>query len=810
MLKNYFLIAFRNIRNYGLYSVINILGLSIGLASAILIILYLQHELSADRHLADYDEIFRVGIEVGIGGPPIVAAISSAPLGNDLVTNFPEVVGYSRFYSLDMMHSELLVEYEDRSLYESGVFLADSNFFEFFSHPVVYGDPVGSLRHNNMAVFTRSAAEKIFGPGNPVGKTFRFNRVHNVTVGAVIDDIPANSHLKFRMVMFWGSMDGYLAWQFTNTNYFQNNIFTYVKLVPGFDIRSLEGRIDEFVQERALSEFAQHDMEALFKLHLRPLNELYFQKAEQYEPFNPELIPAKGDRIYIYVFIAIAIFLTGIAAINYMNMAIARSARRSREVGVRKVLGADKGSLIRQFLSESLLITFLGFILALLWVEISLPWFNQLLMKDFSFRIFQNPALAFSVLGLMLVTGLVSGSYPAFYLSRFQPVEVLKQQVKLSDRNLSLRKILVGLQFTISVFMIIATLVVLQQLHFIRNKNLGYQTENILVLTVSDLDRERRLGLKRELGLLPGVESASLSNNVPGPGANLQNWGGMAESRDGFSETMTGVYQVDASFAEVFDLQMKEGRFFNPDLETDFTEAVIVNEAAARLFEWDEPVGKQFRNNSQNEGMRRVVGVVKDFHILSLDLNIGPLVIYPYRNGDRLIVKLTPEAGAGTLEVIRQKWDAMAGNLPLRYQFLAEHHRMGYRTHNNLGVLFAVFAMLCILLSLMGLYGLSGFSAEQKTREIGIRKVHGASLKHILMLLFREYMTILAVAILMASVLAWHFMGNWLAQFAFSVSLTILPFIVAATLAVAVSLLTVGVHAARSSGADPVKALKYE
>ncbi len=812
MIGNYFLIAYRALKKNLLYSLINITGLSLGLASAILIFMYVQHELSADKHLSHYDELYRIGIEVGIGGPPIKAGISSYPVGPDMVANFPEISDFVRMYSMDIMASEHLVEYGDHSLYEKGILLVDSNFFDLFDHPAIYGDPKAALLHNNLAILTKSTAERIFGPGNPVGETFRFNRQHHVEVGAVIEDIPDNAHLKFRMLLFWNSFDQMLGNQVsTADSYFSNNIFTYVRAVKNLNTPEFKTKVDDFIKEHVFTEFDAHEVSAVYNLHFRPMKDLYFNKGEVYEPFNPEIIPAKGDRMFVYIFITIAIFLTSIASINYMNMAIARSARRSREVGVRKALGASRQSLIRQFLSESLFYAAFAFLIAMLWVEISLPYFNNLLLKNLSFNLFSDLRFTAWIIGLVLFTGLLSGSYPAFYLSGFRPIDVLKQKTNLSDRNLFLRKTLVGLQFTISVFMIIATFVVLQQLMYMQNKDMGFHADNVMTLNITDIDPDRRMGLKNEIKQLAGIEEASLSHNLPGPPSALQKWGFSVETAEGFSERMTSVYHVDGHFADLFGIEVVAGRFFDPDQQTDLTDAFVINEAAAHLFEWDDPVGKQISHlGNGGEGARRVIGVVRDFQIASFDRAIEPLIIFPSENGSMLSMRLAGTSPGGMMRAAEQVWNNFADNLPMRHQFMQERQRLAFESHTKLVQLFALFATLCIFLSLMGLFGLSGFSAEQKTKEIGIRIVHGASLKNILVLLYKEYVWLMAVAIIIASAAAWFFTDNWLAQFAYRIQVGVSPFLVAALLSFGVSLLTVGYHAARSSRANPVEALKYE
>jgi putative ABC transport system permease protein len=811
MFRNYFLIALRNLKKNALYSVINIAGLSAGLAAAILIILYVDHEISADKHLTHYDELYRVGVEIGIGGPPVKAGVSSYPVGPDMVANFPEVKEFVRMFSMDAMASEYLVEYNEHSLYEKGIMLVDSNFFDLFDYSSVYGEPESALRHNNMAVITKSTAEKIFGEGNPVGKTFRFNREHNIEVGAVIEDIPDNAHLKFRMLMFYNSLDNMLGNWMVRDSYDANNLFTYVRADPNLNTPEFMAKVDDFIRERVLDEDNDIGADYVFKLHFRPVKNLYFSKEEVYEPFNPETVPAKGNRTQVYIFITIAIFLVIIAAINYMNMAIARSARRSREVGVRKVLGADRQSLIRQFMSESLLYSFMAFIFALLLVEISLPFFNNLLIKNLSLNLFDDFGFTVRIVLLVLFTGLLSGSYPAFYLSGFRPADVLKQKINLSNSNLFVRKTLVGLQFTISVFMIIATLAVLQQLVYMRSKDNGFQADDIMMLNVSDIDSDRRVGLRREMQQLAGIEAAGLSHNIPGPFSSLQKWGFSVETEDGFSDRISSVYQVDGHFADLYGIEVVDGRFFDPEQQTDFVNAFVINEAAVRLFGWDDPIGKQIRHlGNQDADARRIIGVVRDFQIASIDHAIEPLIMFPIENGSMLSLRVSEGSIGSVLQAAEEVWNDFAGNLPMRHQFMQERQRLAYEGYTKLGQLFALFAALCIFLSLMGLFGLSGFSVEQKTKEIGIRIVHGASLKNILAMLYNEYVWLMAVAVVIASFAAWFFVDNWLAQFAYRIQLGVLPFLAASILSFGISLLTVGYHAFRSSRTNPVEALKNE
>jgi len=810
MFTTYLVTAFRNLLKGKLYSVINILGLSLGLAAAIMILLYVQHELTADRHHEHFDELYRVGIEIGIGGPPVKAAVSSYAAGPALKELFPGVTDFVRFGSLDMMLSDALVEYNDNTLYEQGILLVDSNFFDLFTHPVVYGDPEAALRHNDVAVLTRSSAERIFGPGNPVGKQFRLAQEYNIEVGAVIEDIPENSHLKFRILLFWNSLNQLAAGPMSSGSFFDNNVFTYLRSGSDLNTPEMQQKLQTFIEDHVLAGEPIGNTDLVFKWNLRPLSDLYFLKDELYEPANPEKIPAKGNRMFVFVFITVAVFLTVIASINYMNMAVARSGRRSKEVGVRKVLGADRGSLIRQFLSESMLTVVIALLIALLWVELLLPVVNHLLMKDLAFNLLLSDwKIIGVVLLLTLITGLLSGSYPAFYLSHFRPSDVLKSQMALSDRNLLIRKVLVGLQFTISVFMVIATFVVMQQLAYMRNKDLGYTTENMMVLNVADLPQERRVSFQRAVDQLAGVEKTSLANSIPGPGSILPNWGLSVETREGFMERMLPLYMVDAHFRDVYDIEMNLGRFFDPDQPTDLADAVVVNEAAVRLFEWENPIGMRLGRAGRND-YKRVVGVVSNFHVSSLESDIVPLVILGEGNGAFLHVKLSPGPVRERVSAVQEVWQEMAGFLPLRYEFLEDRHRMSYLTQENQGRLFGLFALLCIFLSLMGLFGLSGFSAEQKTKEIGIRVVHGASLSNILGLLYKDYGMLMLLSIVIASGAAVFFLENWLAQFAFRIDIGILPFVTAALLAITISVATVGYHAWRILHQNPVEALRHE
>ena len=811
MFRNYMFIALRNLGKNKLNTAINILGLSIGLASAMMITLYVHHELSADRHHEHFDEICRVGAEIAIGSTPMRLALSAAPMGPDLVDLFPEITDYVRMFPMGFSSDQVLIEYQQDLMYERGLFLVDSNYFDFFSHPAVYGDPVHSISHNNIAVLTQSSAERLFGPGDPTGKQFRLNREHLIQVGAVIEDIPDNSHLKFRMLLFRNSLGNTREEYLNAENYMQNNLYTYVKTNQALDEQYFQEKVEKLVFDRIISQLLEFGIEGSYKLHFTPMRDIYFNNVDTYEPGNPEPIPAKGDKTYVIIFVAIAIFLGFIASINYMNMAIARSVQRSKEVGVRKVMGAARINLVGQFLTESLLISFLALLIALLWVEIALPSFNNLLSKNLSILMLMQPQLLAIMIAIVLLTGIVSGSYPAFYLSGFRPIDVLKMQLRLSDRKISLRKVLVALQFTISIGMIIATLVVAAQLRYMHTKDTGYAMDDILILNIREAAPESRENLKETLRQLAVVEHASLSNSIPGPGNNISQWGLNFETQDGFTEYMINVYHVDTDYLDTYCIPLTQGRFFDPEAATDQEHAALVNEAAVKHFGWDDPIGMRVQMLGTTTQMnRRIVGVVKNFHLTSLQENIKPLLILPQEASNMLSISIQPGQTQHALREIEKVWHEFSGGLPMRHQFMTERQHIAYAGFDSLGKLFATFAILCILLSLMGLFGLSGYSAEQKTREIGIRKVHGASTADILKLLYKEYAVLMLIAMIVASSLAWYFMNNWLAQFAYNTGLNIWPFFLASSLAIIISVTTVGYHALRASATNPVDSLKYE
>jgi len=811
MYRNYISIALRNLGKNKLHSAINILGLSIGLASAMMITLYVHHERSADRHHEHFNEIYRVGAEIAIGNNPMRMALSAAPLGPDLVDLFPEITDFVRLFPIGFSSDQFLIEYQQDLIYERGLFLVDSNYFEFFSHPAVYGDPVHSISHNNIAVFTKSSAEKLFGPGDPTGKQFRLNRDHLVQVGAVIEDIPDNSHLKFRMLLFRNSLGNTREQDLAAVNYMQNNLYTYVKTTQALDEHSFQEKVEQLVFDRIMSQLLEFGIEGSYKLHFTPMRDIYFNTVDTYEPGNPGPIPAKGDKTYVIIFVAIAIFLCFIASINYMNMAIARSMQRSKEVGVRKVMGAARRNLVGQFLTESLLISFLALIIALLWVEIALPSFNTLLAKNLSVLMLMHPQLLVIMLAIVVLTGVVSGSYPAFYLSGFRPIDVLKMKIRLSDRRISLRKVLVTLQFTISIGMIIATLVVAAQLRYMHTKDTGYALDDIIIMNLREIAPEERENFKETITQLAFVKQASLSNSIPGPGNNISQWGLNFETKDGFMEYMINVYHVDHDYLNTFNIPLTQGRFFEPGAATDQEHAALVNEAAVKHFGWDDPIGMRVQMlGTTTEMNRRVIGVVKDFHLTSLQETIKPLLILPGENSSMLSVFIQPGQTLHALKEIETLWHEFSGGLPMRHQFMTERHQIAYAGYDSLGKLFGAFAVLCILLSLMGLFGLSGYSAEQKTREIGIRKVHGATTTDILKLLYKEYAVLMIIAMIVASTLAWYFMNNWLAQFAYNTGLNAWPFFFASSLAMIISVTTVGYHAIRTSAANPVNSMKYE
>lgn len=816
MLLNYILIAWRNIVRNRLYSTLNILGLSLSLCAAIIIFLHVIKEISADSHHEKADNIYRAEVELTIDGKPLHAAVTSIPFGEALKNDFPEILDFVRVNYPSMYYGDFLIQYRDRAFYEDGVLLVDTNFFDFFNYEFIYGNPGIALTEPNSIILTTETAEKYFGNINPVGEIISVENQYSLKVTGVIDEPQEYSHLRFHFLIPFYGMDRFVHQVFGESPGFtSNNIYTYLMVEDQFDKEAFrQNHIPGFVKRHVFGGTMPDEERGSYSYIFTPLQEIYFDNRIQAEIPNPSSIPHKGNKTYITVFIAIGIFLILIASINYMNMAISRSLKRSKEVGMRKVLGARRADIASQFIGEALLFVFIALLIASLFVEIALPYFNHLMNKSLSFNIIDNPMIIVILITVTIITGVVSGSYPALYQSRIQPTDVLKDKLKLKGKKVNLKNILLTVQFVISIFIITITLMVYQQVNYMYNKSLGFEPEYRVTVSIPQSKRyegEWNQRFKNRLEQYSGITQTAFSRSIPAASSIFETWGLSVETDHGFEENLMRILMIEPEFIDLFEMKIVEGRGFDPDLATDYDNSIIINESAAREYGWDAPIGKTIKRQLFDTVIsRKVIGVVSDFNYQSLYQPVEPMAIFPVRTDRLITAKIQPGHASEAINHIGKVFTSELPGHPFEYFFIDEVIAASYDEETNTANLLGIFALLSIIISLVGLFGLSGFNAEQRTKEIGIRKTHGAVTMDIIRLLFKDFALFVFVSIIIALPLAYIYMERWLSDFAFRISITPWPFLIAATAAVSISYITIAYHAVKSSGANPVDALKAE
>jgi len=808
MFKNYLLIAWRNLKNSKVFSFINIAGLAIGLATCLLILLYVTDELSYDRYNEKADRIYRMDGDLHFGGNYFNLATAPEPMAEALKRDYPEVEQVVRF----RRYEGLLVKKGQQNLNEDKVIYTDSTLFDVFTLPMIQGDPSHALVEPGSVVINQRTALKYFNTTDVVGRYLTVNDTSNLKITGVIRDIPQQSHFNFDF--FISANKAIHHWELGD--WLSNNWNTYVVLKKNADPRQLAPRlsqmVDKYIGPRAQA-IMHVDMDQFKKsgnyirYFMTPLTSIHLHSNKSSE------LGGNGSIQYVYIFSTIAVFILLIACINFMNLSTARSAGRAKEVGVRKVLGSTRQSLIRQFLMESMLVCLISSALAVLIAITLLPLFNQLASKELTPGLFGSPSLLAALLVLTVVVGFLAGSYPALFLSAFRPAQVLKGKLAAGVKSGWLRSGLVIVQFTISVVLMVGTIVIYKQLSYIRNKNIGFDRSQVLVLQNTQALGNQALTFRDEVSRLNGVKSATMTGYLP-----TSNWRsdyplfpdpGMDASRAASMQ----IWMVDENYIPALGMQMVQGRNFSRDFPTDST-GIILNESAARLLGFREAVNKDLYalDDFPAKDLTRlhVLGVVKDFNFNSLREQVTPLAIRWKKETGRIAVRTATQNIPGLVSEIEAKWRAMAPSQPFSYTFMDEDFSHIYRTEQQTGRLFISFASLAIFIACLGLLGLAMFTAEQRTREIGIRKVLGASVGGILTLLTRDFLKMVLFAIVVASPLAWWMMNRWLQDFAYRTSINWTVFAIATGAALLTAVGTISVQAVRSAMANPVKSLRTE
>ena len=819
MFKNYLKSAFRNITKDWFYTTINIAGLAISIICAILILMFVQDELAFDKHHKKYRRIYRLESNFTISGKNTLAALTPRPFAPTLMDEYPEIEEYVRFEGFGV--DDILFTYGEKKFYEDNMYFTDSTVFKIFTHEFILGSPENALNEPYKIVITESFAKKYFGNENPMGEVLTTSNFGDFSVSAVIKDVPGNSHLKFDCLLSVATIQEMMGdrgdYNDRSAPSFWNiSTFSYILLKENTSINSIHEKFPDFYEKYMAS--LGNQINASFDLLTKRLDEVHFFSDLEFD------LPV-GNYKYIIIFSIIGFFILLIACINYMNMATARSANRAKEVGLRKIIGAHRGLLIRQFLSESIVMAFIAFAIAIVVVSLLLPYFNVLAEKTLSFSSLFNPGRIVSILLIVILVGIVSGSYPSFYLSSFLPVLVLKGTTNPQQGKGFLRKILVVFQFIVSIGLIISTLIITGQQRFIQNKDLGFNKEDILLIPNRDTAfiSNQLVSFKEELLKNPDIEAVSSSILIPPRMASKVVF--QVETEEGMIELAISFSIVDHDFIDMMGIKIKEGRNFDKDKITDLTEAFIINETAAKSLGWgDNALGKKVRfginptdGSAQNDG--KVIGVVNDFHFASIHNKIEPFIFIVSENPTlNFYIRLNEKKIPESIEFIRDKRVEFGNILPFNYFFFQDKLDDMYSSEKKWGYLFTVFSLLTIFISCLGLLGLTSFVTEQRTREIGIRKVMGASSGEIVWLLNKEFLILVLLSNFIAWPVAYIGMNRWLQDFAYRIDFglspfvwaTAIPFLLATLAALTIALVMVSFMSIRAANANPTDAISHE
>ena len=801
MLQNYFKVALRNILKHKFYSSLNIAGLAFGLMSCFLIGLYIYDELSYDKFHQDSENIYCVALHGKIGGQEIETASSCPPLAQTIVSDIPGVEQATRIREW----SNVVIKFEDKAFTERKALLVDSNFFEFFSFRLIEGNVKTVLKEPNTLVLTSETAKKYFGNESPLGKIVTVgndNEAYKIT--GIAEAAPSNSHIQYDLLLSSASDESMKDGGWTN-----NSLFTYYRKNPNTTTLDIDAKLRDVTLQHVGPEI-QEGLGIDFK-EFEKQGGIYayysysFESSHLYQSKLNDMLSPTGDIKYVYIIGAVGIFILLIACINFMNLSTARSASRAKEVGLRKTLGSVRSKLILQFLAESFVYTLVGTLIAIAAVYLLIPIFNLLSGKALTFSIMLTPVVSGSIIAIFLVVSLLAGSYPAFYLTSFNPVDVLKGKAKAGMKSKGIRSTLVVVQFTISIALIISTMVVYNQLHYLQEKNIGLDKQNVLVLRNTNRLGNNRDAFREELNNQSGIVKASYTNNVF-PGINNTS---VFRTAGTSQDILLGTYFGDYDHLDVLKIELLAGRFFSKDFPSD-SSACVLNEAAVRELGWVDPFKEKLTSfNSEVPLDMTVIGVVKDFNFESFKENVRPLVIRLSRRSNNLMIRYQGNA-QDVVATVEKAWKKNASSEPFEYVFLDENFDRLFREEQRLGQVFSVMTGIAIFVACLGLMGLASFTAEQRTKEIGIRKVMGASVSSVSMLLSKEFMVLVGIAFLVASALAWYAMDSWLNTFAYRINLGPAVFILSGLIAAVIAWLTVSFHFIKAARSNPSDSLRYE
>jgi len=786
MLKNYAKVTLRNILKHRGYSFINITGLSIGMACCIFIMLWVFHELSYDRFHENADTLYRVEEDQHYSGDIYHVTVTPFPIAPAFKEEIPEVIDATRL----VWFGTVLLKYKEKAFFENNIRAVDPSFFQMFTFPLIKGDINTVLDDLYSIVISEEVAEKYFGSEEPLGKILSLNNRYDFKVTGVIKKVPDHSSITFNMVVpleFMRTIGRY------NPGWGSNSIVTFLQVRENSSIEQVNKKMTAIVHT--------HNPRSTTDFLLKPLKRVHLYSHFGY---GNEM----GDIIYVYIFSAIALFILLIACINFMNLSTARSAKRAREIGMRKVAGAKRGNIIFQFLGESVVLSFIALILAVIVIIVVIPQFNTISGKNISASYIFNVPLLAGLIGIALFTGIIAGSYPAFFLSAFHPVKVFKGRLSSGAGGALFRKLLVVVQFSISIFLILGTGIIFNQVNYMRNKKLGYDKDHLLYIDLKGNTRDYYYTLKNELKRNPAVVNVTGTSEAPtriGSNSSGAEWDG----KDPELKILISQNIVGYDYTETYGIEIKEGRGFSSKFTSDTTGAFLINEELAKIIGKEPIIGERFSFMGVDG---KIVGLMKNFHFQPVREEIEPLAVMvgPARFFRAMVIRVRPEDISSSIDFIKNTWARIIPDYPFEYRFFNEDFDRMYRAETRMGTLLRYFTILSVLIACLGLFGLASFTAEQKTKEIGIRKVLGATIPGLVLRLSMEFIKWVMAANIIAWPLAYLLMNKWLQGFAYRTTITPVIFIVTGVVAFFIAIITVSYQSVKAALADPVRSLKYE
>ncbi len=807
MIKNILKHSIRNLNRQKGYVFINILGLSIGIACSLLITLFIVHELSYDKFNEKRDRIYQLVLHGKIGGQELLVSSTCSPIGPTMLKEFPEVEAFNRIH----IGGETIIKNQEQSFTEKNFILSDSSFFDIFSVKLISGDKRTALNAPHKLVLSKSTANKIFGKDDPIGKTLKVGTDSiPYSVSGVMEDIPKTSHFDANIIASFTTSER------ANDNQWTSNSFeTYILLKPNANPKQVDEKIIGLVKKYVGPEIQKYMGITLedflskgnkYYYYLQPLTAIHLNPAVQQSGKAP------NDPKYLFIFGCIAFLIILIASINFMNLSTAQSSKRAKEVGIKKVSGSSRGMLIGQFISESVILTFLSLLIAILIIKFSLPFFNNLLQVNLELNFFDSWVTIPALIILSIIVGLLAGGYPAFYLSSFSPYAVLKGSLKNSMKNGRLRSVLVVFQFTISIMLIIGTTIMFHQIRYMVNKDLGFNKEHLIVIQRAEAVGKRINAFKEAVGRIPGVIKVSASTAVPGH--NNNNNGYMIEGRS--SETfLLGTAWVDYDFIETYGMQLSSGRNFDQSHATD-KDACIVNERAIKQYGITAPFTTRFVNPSEDPSKPDylpIIGIMKDFHYESLRSEIAPYMFKFKKEGNSwgyISIRMSSNSPSSTINEIEKTWKEFTSNDPMQYFFMDKDFERLYKEEKQSANLAILFTFLAILIASLGLFGLTSFTVEQRTKEMGVRKAMGATVSSLFVLISREIVLLVCISTLIAWPIMYFISKNWLQNYHYRINLPLFDFLLGFIIAIAIALITISYRTIKSARVNPSESLRYE